>query len=115
TRGAAVDDAGDIDVVHHGQGLPFGLEAGDDLAAVHARLDDLQRDLALHGLGLLGHVDGSHAALADLLQQLVRPDDRTRGLGHWRQINGSGWPWAVALEEATYLRVCLKQPLNTTA
>ena len=34
---------------------------------VHARLDELQRHLALDRLGLLGHVDGAHAALADLL------------------------------------------------
>ena len=27
------------------QGLPLGLEAGDDLPGVHARLDDLERDL----------------------------------------------------------------------
>ena len=47
---AAVEDAGDVDVVHHRQGLPLGLEAGDDLAAVHARLDDLEGDLALHRL-----------------------------------------------------------------
>jgi len=63
----------------HGQGLPPGLEAGDDLAAVHAGLDDLQRDLALHGVGLLGHEDGAHAAFADLLQQLVWADDGARG------------------------------------
>ena len=50
------------------QGLPLGLEAGDDLPAVHARLDDLEGDLALDGLRLLGHEDGAHAALADLLQ-----------------------------------------------
>ena len=74
--GAAIENAGDIDMVHDRQGLPFGLETGDDLAAVHDRLDDLEGDLALHGLGLLGHVDGAHAALADLLQQLVRADDR---------------------------------------
>ena len=63
-----IEDAGDVDVVHHGQGLPLGLEAGDDLAAVHARLDDLDGDLALDGMGLLGHEDGAHAAFADLLQ-----------------------------------------------
>ena len=38
---------------------------------VHARLDHLERDLALHRLGLLGHEDDAHAALADLLQELV--------------------------------------------
>ena len=44
--GAGVEDPGDVLVVHHGQGLALGLEAGDDLAAVHAGLDDLERDLA---------------------------------------------------------------------
>ena len=39
-----------------------------DLPCIHARLDDLEGDLALHGAGLFGHVDGAHAALADLLQ-----------------------------------------------
>src|SRR5207249_6688972 len=61
--------------------------SGDDLAAVHARLDDLEGDLALHGLGLLGHEDGAHAALADLLEQLVRPDHRAGALAE-RVING---------------------------
>jgi hypothetical protein len=55
-------------MVHHGQGLPLGLEAGDHLPAVHPRLDDLEGDLALDGLGLLGHENGAHAAFADLLQ-----------------------------------------------
>ena len=71
---AGVEDLGDVGVVHQGQGLPLGLEAGEDLAAVHAGLDDLQGDHALHRLGLLGHVDGAHAAFADLLQQLVGAD-----------------------------------------
>ena len=41
---------------------------------VHPRLDDLQRDPAADRLLLLGHEDDAHPALADLLQQLVRPD-----------------------------------------
>ena len=48
---------------------------------VHARLDDLQRDLAADGLLLLGHVDDAHAPLADLLEQLVRADPRAGPLG----------------------------------
>ena len=32
--GAGVEDAGDVEMVHHGQGLPFGLEAGDDLTSL---------------------------------------------------------------------------------
>ena len=47
-----------------------------DLGRVHARLDDLQGDAALDRLGLLGHPDGAHAALAEFLQQLVGPDAR---------------------------------------
>ncbi len=77
-RGTAIEDAGDVDMVHQRQGLPLGLEAGDDLAAVHAGLDDFEGDFALHGLGLLGHPDDAHAAFADLLQQLVRADRRAR-------------------------------------
>ena len=36
----------------------------------------LRATLRCTGRALLGHVDGAHAALADLLQQLVRADDR---------------------------------------
>jgi hypothetical protein len=43
-------------------------------------LDDLDRDLALDGARLLGEEDDSHAALADLLEQLVRPDQCPRTL-----------------------------------
>ena len=56
-----------------------------DLPRVHARLDDLQGDLAADRLRLLGHVDHAHAALADLLQQLVRADDRAGALGDRRR------------------------------
>ena len=76
--GAGVEDLGDVGVVHQRQRLPLGLEAGDDLAGVHARLDDLERDLAADGLLLLGHVDDAHAAFADLLEQLVGADTGAR-------------------------------------
>jgi hypothetical protein len=39
--GAGVEHLGDVGMVHHGQCLPLGLEAGDDIAGVHAKLDDL--------------------------------------------------------------------------
>src|SRR5205823_3181815 len=32
---------------------------------------------------LLGHEDHAEAPFADLLQQLVRPDDRARAFAHW--------------------------------
>ena len=36
----------------HREGLPLGLEASDDLSGVHSRIDHLDRDAALDGLGL---------------------------------------------------------------
>src|SRR5271167_2691555 len=38
--GAAIVYLGDIGMVQDRQGLPLGLETGDDLATVHAGLDD---------------------------------------------------------------------------
>ena len=73
---ARIEHPGDVRMVHHRQGLPLGLEAGDHLPRVHARLDDLERDRPLDRLGLLGHEDDAHAAFADLLQQLVGADHR---------------------------------------
>ena len=81
-RGPGVEHSGDVDVVHHGQRLPLGLEAGDHLPTVHARLDDLERDLALDRPGLLGHEDDTHSPFADLLQQLVGADH-----GAWAFVN----------------------------
>ena len=43
---AGVQHAGDVGVVHQRQGLALGLEAGDDLTGVHARLDDLEGHFA---------------------------------------------------------------------
>ena len=73
---AGVEDLGDIGMIHHRQRLALGLEPGDHLARIHPRLDDLEGDLAVDRLRLLGHVDDPHPALADLLEQLVRADDR---------------------------------------
>jgi hypothetical protein len=46
---AAVEHLGDVGVVHQRQRLAFGFEPRDDLARVHAELDDLERDLAHDG------------------------------------------------------------------
>jgi hypothetical protein len=61
-------------VFHDGQRLALGIESRDDLRRVHPQLDDFQGDLAADRTGLLGQPDDAHAALADLLQQAVRPD-----------------------------------------
>jgi hypothetical protein len=98
------------------------------LPAVHARLDQLYRDEALDRLGLLGHPDGAHAALADLLDQLVRPDDRAgalgdraleglpgRGRAHGRPIEVVAEPLVVAqqgLDLGTQCRVLAAAPVE---
>ena len=41
--GAAVEDAGDVGMVHQGQRLPLGVEPSQYHARVHADLDQLQR------------------------------------------------------------------------
>ena len=118
SRGPGVEDAGDVDMVHHRQGLPLGLEAGDDLPAVHARLDDLEGDLALDRLGLLGHIDDAHAPFADLLQQLVGADLRAGAFGSrlvecWAASRGNG-RWRN-LEEATQQLLGPQQALDVLA
>ena len=84
-------------------------------AAVHAGLDDLERDLAADRLLLLGHVDDAHAAFADLLQQLVRADDRAGPLRD-RRWTGSGTlidPWRRRLlHEVTGLVDGLQEAFN---
>ena len=74
-RQAAVEDAGDVGVVHHRQRLPLLLEALQHGPGIHAGLDELERDLAFDGLGLLGDPDLAHAAFADLLHEGVTAGD----------------------------------------
>ena len=69
-----IQHPGDVGVVHHRQGLPLGLEAGDHLLRVHAELDDFQGDLATDRFFLLGPVNGAEPAFADELQQPIGPD-----------------------------------------
>jgi hypothetical protein len=68
-------------MLQHRQRLPLPLEARDDFARVHAELDDLERDAPPHRLLLLRHPHRAKATLADLLEQLVRPDALARFLG----------------------------------
>ena len=83
--GAAIEHLGDVGMVHQGQGLALGLEAGHDLFGVHPQLDDFQGHAAADRFLLLGHIDHPHAAFADLLQQLVAANDRAEG---FRETSG---------------------------
>ena len=73
--GTGIVDLGDARVIHHGQRLALGLEPGDHLMRVHAELDYLEGDQARHPFGLLGLPDGAKAALANLLDKLIAPND----------------------------------------
>ena len=108
----AVVDLGDVRVVHHRQGLPLGLEPGDDLLRVHPRLDDLQGHLAAHGLTLFGHVDDAHAPLADLLHQLVGADDGARLLREARRFDCERRRLRGRLEEAVRPGIEGEEPLD---
>src|SRR5262249_41798636 len=94
--------------------LPLGLEAGNDLARVHARLENLQGDLAAERLLLLGHEDDAEAAFADLLQQLVRPDHRAGAFADGGGIDrGDGLEgWGVAEQELPRRLIGPDQPLD---
>ena len=66
-------------VIHQRQRLPLLLEPLQHGPGVHAGLDQLQGDLALDRLGLLGDPDLAHAAFADLLlQRVTAADDHAR-------------------------------------
>ena len=78
-RGAAVEDAGDVGVIHQGQRLTLGVEPGQDGPRIHTDLDQLEGDLALDGLGLIGAVDGAHPAFAeDVSERVPTRDDPVR-------------------------------------
>ena len=68
-------------MLHQGEGLPLGLEPCDDLAGVHAQLDDFEGNPPAHGLLLLRHEHLAEAALADELKQLVLADPRSLAIG----------------------------------
>jgi hypothetical protein len=65
-------------MIHHGHGLTFALEAGDHIAAVHARLQNLDGHATPDRIGLLGCKDPSHPALTQKLEQPIATDHRPR-------------------------------------
>ncbi len=91
-REAAVEDLGDVGMIHQRQRLPLLLEALHHRFGIHAGLDQLQRHPALDGLGLLGDPDLAHAPFADLLFKRVVPRDHDAGLRN-RAVVGrlGGW------------------------
>jgi hypothetical protein len=76
-----VVDLRDVWMIHHRERLALCFEAGDDLARVHPRLDDLERDPTGHGFDLLGHPNHPEAPLANSFQEPVSPNHRPAQFG----------------------------------
>jgi hypothetical protein len=89
-------------MVHQGQRLPLGLEAGHHLARVHARLEHFEGDFAADRFVLFGQEDDPEAAFPDHFQQLVRAKHRAGTLGH-RIIDGDYCGRGGRLQEAFLL------------
>ena len=107
---------GDVGVIEHGRGPRLALEALPGIGAFGRQLgrQELERDRAsqLHVLGL---VDRSHAALAELLEDLVLPDlsadERVgRGVGFRVEAEplGRGLARRLRLEAAGALRALVR-------
>ncbi len=70
-RGAGVEDLGDGRMIHDGERLALGLKTSQSGFVVHAALDELERYHAADRDGLFGKPDLTHAAFAELLDQVV--------------------------------------------
>ena len=68
---AGVEHPGDVRMIHHRQGLAFHSNRASTARESIPGLMKLQRHHPLDRLGLLSEIDVSHAALADLLADLV--------------------------------------------
>ena len=110
---SAVQDMGDIRMIHQGQGLPFRLKPCHHRVTIHPRLDHLQSHFPDDRRLLLGHEHHAEAAFADLLEQLVAADDRSRALGHRLVYGGSRR--VGGFEEVAFLLVDFEQSLHALA
>ena len=78
---ARLEDHGHVGVVHEGQRLPLGLEAGNYRLGVHARRDDLEGHAAAHRFLLLGQVDDAETAFTKPAEDSIWTDALGDGLG----------------------------------
>ena len=70
-RHTAIENLGDVRMIHHGERLPFRFETRKHRLGVHAGLDQFHRHEALHRFRLLGAPDAAHAPFSDQFDQLV--------------------------------------------
>ena len=84
-RHAGVKHLGDVGVVHDGQSLLLGGEPGQHLLGIHPQFDELNGNLPLDRMRLLGDKNRAHAAAADFLDQFVFAGEHgtNRLAGNW--------------------------------
>ena len=103
-RRAGVNHLGDVGMIHHCQGLPFGLKPRHHRPSVHAQLDDLQRHPPPDRLLLFGDIHHATSAFTDLLAKFVVADRRAELLRRRVDANGG------ARRRCTRLRArCLEE------
>src|SRR5882724_10038007 len=81
-------------MVHQRQRLSLGFESSDYLTRVHPEPDHFERHLPVDRFVLLGQIDHSPSALAELAQQFVAADSGPQSILR-AQINGVSLFWMV--------------------
>ena len=77
--GPGVEHASDVGVVERGENPSLFEEPPDQIGRGDVAGDDLDRHMLVERVvGPLGQVDGTHAATADLLEESIRADLRSR-------------------------------------
>jgi len=69
-----IKDLRDVGMVHDRKGLALLLESGQNLAGIHAGVDDFEGDPLHHRLAALGEPDGAEAADAEDFEEFVGAD-----------------------------------------
>ena len=68
-----IDHAGDMRMVHSGEGLSFCFEARDHAFGIQSQFEDLQGDLSFDRKALLGEINGPAPAFANLFYKSEGP------------------------------------------
>ena len=74
-RLAGIEDAGDVGMLHDGEGALLDGEAAEDVCGGDTGFDDLDGDDAVDGLDLLCAIDDAEAAFAELVEKAVAVAD----------------------------------------
>ena len=91
-RGTCVEYLRNIRVVHHREGLPFGLEAAQHAPRIHTGFNQFECDPPFDRFKLVCDPHLAHTPFANLLQQLVSSRDNTARLLIGRSVYGSLFP-----------------------